>query len=43
MRIWHGRVLRERGNKYEGFLIKRAVPDYTSVEGLLKLYFTRKD
>jgi heme-degrading monooxygenase HmoA len=40
---WHGRMLREKGDAYERFLIERAVPDYSSVEGLLKLYFTRRD
>ncbi|WP_461863508.1 antibiotic biosynthesis monooxygenase [Thermococcus sp.] len=43
MRLWHGRVPREKGDEYEEFLIERAVPDYSSVEGLLKLYFTRRD
>jgi len=35
-------VPREKGNVYERFLMERAVPDYSSVDGLLKLYFTRK-
>ena len=43
MRIWHGRVRRERADDYERFLIERAAPDYASVEGLLRLYFTRRD
>ncbi|WP_297465711.1 antibiotic biosynthesis monooxygenase [Thermococcus sp.] len=43
MRLWHGRVPREKANAYERFLIERAVPDYSSVDGLLKLYFTRRD
>ncbi|BAD84930.1 hypothetical protein, conserved [Thermococcus kodakarensis KOD1] len=43
MRLWHGRVPREKRDAYERFLIERAVPDYSSVEGLLKLYFTRRD
>ncbi len=43
MRMWHGRVPRERADDYERFLIERAVPDYSSVDGLLKLYFTRRD
>jgi len=33
----------KREDKYERFLVERAVPDYSSVDGLLKLYFTRKD
>ena len=43
MRLWHGRVPIEKADDYERFLIERAVPDYSSVDGLLKLYFTRKD
>ncbi|WP_456451198.1 antibiotic biosynthesis monooxygenase [Palaeococcus sp. (in: euryarchaeotes)] len=43
MRLWHGRVPIEKADEYERFLIERAVPDYSSVDGLLKLYFTRKD
>ncbi len=43
MRLWHGRVPVEKANEYEKFLIERAVPDYSSVDGLLKIYFTRKD
>lgn len=43
MRIWHGRVPLDRADDYERFLVERAVPDYSSVEGLLKLYFTRRD
>ena len=34
-RIWHGEVPRDKANAYEDFLIKRAVPDYESVEGNL--------
>jgi len=33
----------KREDKYERFLVVHAVPDYSSVDGLLKLYFTRKD
>jgi len=33
----------KREDKYKRFLVVRAVPDYSSVDGLLKLYFTRKD
>ncbi len=44
MRLWHGRVPPlEKAEEYERFLIERAVPDYGSVDGLLKIYFTRKD
>jgi heme-degrading monooxygenase HmoA len=43
MRLWHGEVAIEKADEYEKFMIKRAAPDYGSVEGLLKLYFQRKD
>jgi len=43
MRLWHGRVKRDRADEYERFMIEKAAPDYGSVEGLLKLYFQRKD
>jgi heme-degrading monooxygenase HmoA len=31
------------GDAYERFMIERAAPDYASVDGLKKLYFTRRD
>ncbi|MBO8174459.1 MAG: antibiotic biosynthesis monooxygenase [Thermococcus sp.] len=43
MRLWHGKVSIEKADEYERFLIERAVPDYSSVDGLIKLYFTRRD
>ncbi len=43
MRLWHGRVPVEKADEYEKFLIERAVPDYSSARGLLKIYFTRRD
>ena len=43
MRLWHGKVAIEKADDYEKFLIERAVPDYESVDGLLKLYFQRKN
>jgi len=43
MRLWHGKVDIKKADEYEKFLIERAVPDYTSVDGLLKLYFQRKN
>jgi len=43
MRLWHGEVSAEKADDYESFMIERAAPDYGSVEGLLKLYFQRKD
>lgn len=43
MRKWHGKVPIEKADEYENFLIKKAAPDYSSAEGLMKLYFQRKD
>ena len=43
MRLWHGEVSLEKADEYERFMIERAAPDYGSVEGLLKLYFQRKN
>jgi len=43
MRLWHGKVAIEKADEYEKFMTTRAVPDYSSVEGLLKLYFQRKN
>lgn len=43
MRLWHGEVAIEKADAYEKFMVERAAPDYGSVEGLLKLYFQRKN
>lgn len=43
MRLWHGEVAIEKADEYEKFMIDRAAPDYGSVEGLIKLYFQRKN
>lgn len=43
MRLWHGEVPIEKADEYEKFMIERAAPDYGSVEGLIKLYFQRRD
>ena len=43
MRLWHGEVAIEKADAYEQFMIERAAPDYGSVEGLLKLYFQRRN
>ncbi len=43
MRWWHGKVAIEKGEEYEKFMISRAAPDYGSVDGLLKLYFQRRN
>ena len=43
MRLWHGEVALEQADEYEKFMIEKAAPDYSSVAGLLNLYFQRKD
>ena len=43
MRLWHGAAAIEKADEYEKFMIERAAPDYSSVEGLVKLYFQRKN
>ena len=43
MRLWHGEVKIEKADEYEKFMLERAAPDYGSVDGLLKLYFQRKN
>ena len=35
VRIWHGRVPKDKAEAYRDFLVRRAVPDYESVEGNL--------
>lgn len=43
MRVWHGEVSIEKSDVYEKFMVERAAPDYASVDGLLNLYFQRRD
>ncbi len=43
LRLWHGEVSLEKADEYQQFMIDKAVPDYSSVAGLLNLSFTRKD
>ena len=43
MRLWHGKVAIEKADEYERFMIERAATDYSSVDGLLKLYFQRRN
>ena len=43
MRLWHGEVSIEKANEYDKFMIEKAAPDYGSVDGLLKLYFQRRN
>ena len=41
-RIWHGRTKVKHYEEYSQFLKKRAIPDYKSTEGFVKLTFLRK-
>ena len=43
MRLWHGEVAIENADAYEKFMIERAAPDYSSIDGLLNLSFQRKN
>ena len=43
LRTWHGRTKLSDADAYEKFMQERAAPDYASVDGLLHLYFTRRD
>ncbi|HFB54304.1 MAG TPA: antibiotic biosynthesis monooxygenase [Hellea balneolensis] len=43
LRTWHGRTTLEDGDAYEVFMKERAAPDYGSVDGLVQLFFTRRD
>ena len=42
-RMWHGRVDSSKSDEYAEFMKQRAAPDYSSVDGLQKLLFLRKD
>jgi len=43
VRMWHGRVDSSKSDEYAEFMKQRAAPDYSSVDGLQKLLFLRKD
>jgi heme-degrading monooxygenase HmoA len=43
LRTWHGQTKRVDGDAYEIFMHERAAPDYGSIDGLINLYFTRRD
>lgn len=42
-RIWHGRTPRSKAVAYTAFLVKRALPDYRSVEGNIDVEILRWD
>jgi len=41
-RLWHGRVDASKADEYAEFMKEKAAPDYSSVDGLHKLFFLRK-
>ncbi len=43
VRIWHGRVPREKAAAYREFLKRRAIPDYRSTPGNLKVYILERE
>ena len=43
VRVWHGKVAIEKADEYERFLIVKAAPDYSSADGLLRMYFLRRN
>ena len=42
VRLWHGRTSVSQADAYAEFLKERAVPDYSAIVGLKKLYFLRR-
>jgi len=43
VRMWHGRVDSSKSDEYAEFMKQRAAPGYSSVDGLQKLLFLRRD
>ncbi len=41
VRMWHGMVEVSKADEYAEFMKERAVPDYSSVDGLKKLLFLK--
>ena len=41
-RVWHGKTKVEDFEEYSEFLKNRAIPDYKSTEGFIRLTFLRK-
>ncbi|NPA94427.1 MAG: antibiotic biosynthesis monooxygenase [Thermodesulfobacteria bacterium] len=42
VRMWHGRVPTSKAAAYRAFLNERAIPDYQSIEGNLKVYILER-
>lgn len=43
LRMWHGTTARDKADRYERFLVGRAIPDYRSVPGNLDASILRRD
>jgi heme-degrading monooxygenase HmoA len=43
LRMWHGRTARSDADRYERFLIERAIPDYRSIPGNVDVSILRRD
>ncbi len=43
VRMWHGKVDSSKSDEYAEFMKQKAAPDYSSVDGLQKLLFLRKN
>ena len=41
--MWHGRTSKTNANAYAEFLVRRAIPDYRSVEGNIDVAVLRRD
>jgi heme-degrading monooxygenase HmoA len=41
--MWHGRTLHSKADAYASFLAQRAIPDYQSVPGNLRVEVLRRD
>ncbi len=42
VRMWHGRVPRDKAQAYRAFLKERAIPDYRSVPGNIHVYILER-
>ncbi len=43
VRMWHGRVPREKADAYRKFLNEHAIPDYRSIDGNIAVYILQRD
>lgn len=42
VRLWHGRVSRDKARSYRTFLNERAIPDYRSVPGNISVHILER-